>query len=57
MAKSSIPLEELKEPKASCLFTDEDMVHLRLSYGVLKDQAEDLVTMWRGIRTSGQTAA
>jgi pimeloyl-ACP methyl ester carboxylesterase len=49
VAKSPVTLEELKELKASCLFTDEDMVYLRLSYDVLKDQAEDLVTMWRGI--------
>ena len=35
--------------KATCLFTDEDMVYLRLSYDVLKDQAEELVDMWRGI--------
>ena len=49
VAKSPITLEELRELKASALFTDEDMVYLRLSYEVLKDQAEDLVTMWRGI--------
>lgn len=49
VAKSPITMEELKELKASALFTDEDMVYLRLSYDVLKDQAEDLVTMWRGI--------
>jgi hypothetical protein len=49
VAKSPISLEELKELKASCLFTDEDMVYLRLSYETLKDQAEDLVTMWRAI--------
>jgi Protoglobin len=49
VAKSPITLEELKELKATCLFTDEDMVYLRLSYDVLTDQAEDLVTMWRGI--------
>ena len=49
VAKSPITLEELKDLKATCLFTDEDMVYLRLSYDVLKDQAEDLVTMWRGI--------
>jgi pimeloyl-ACP methyl ester carboxylesterase len=48
-AKSPITMEELKDLKATCLFTDEDMVYLRLSYDVLKDQAEDLVTMWRGI--------
>ena len=49
VAKSPISMAELEELKASCLFTDEDMIHLRLSYDVLKDQAEDLVTMWRGI--------
>jgi hypothetical protein len=49
VAKSPITLDELKELKGSCLFTDEDVVYLRLSYDVLKDQAEDLVAMWRGI--------
>jgi pimeloyl-ACP methyl ester carboxylesterase len=49
VAKSPITTEEFKELKETCLFTDEDMVYLRLSYDVLKDQAEDLVIMWRGI--------
>jgi len=49
VAKSPISMEELNQLKASALFTDEDMVYLRLSYDVLKDQAEELVTMWRGI--------
>jgi pimeloyl-ACP methyl ester carboxylesterase len=49
VAKSPISLDELKALKATCLFTDEDMVYLRLSYDVLKDQAKDLVAMWRGI--------
>jgi len=49
VAKSPITLDELRELKATCLFTDEDLVYLRLSYDVLKDQAEDLVVMWRGI--------
>ena len=44
VAKSPITLEELNDLKATCLFTDEDMIYLRLSYDVLKDQAEDLVT-------------
>ena len=48
VAKSPITMEEFKDIKATCLFTDEDMVYLRLSYDVLQDQAEDLVTMWRG---------
>lgn len=49
VAQSPITLEELRELKASALFTDEDTIYLRLSYDVLKDQAEDLVSMWRGI--------
>ena len=49
VAKSPISMEELKELKASCLFTDEDMIYLRLSDDVLKNQAEDMVAMWRGI--------
>jgi Protoglobin len=49
VAKSPITMEELNDLKASCLFTDEDMVYLRLSYDVLKEQADDLVTMWRRI--------
>lgn len=49
VAKSPISLDELEDLKASCLFTDEDAVYLRLSYDVLQDQADDLVTMWRGI--------
>jgi Protoglobin len=49
VAKSPITLKELNELKASALLTDEDIVYLRLSYDVLKDQAEDLVIMWRGI--------
>jgi Protoglobin len=49
VAKSPITLDELRDLKATCLFTDEDLVYLRLSYNVLKDQAEDLVVMWRGI--------
>ncbi|MDB5648687.1 MAG: Lysophospholipase, alpha-beta hydrolase superfamily [Hyphomicrobiales bacterium] len=49
VAKSPISFDEFRELKATCLFTDEDVAYLRLSYDVLKDQAEDLVTMWRGI--------
>jgi Protoglobin len=49
IAKSPISLEELKELKASSFLSDEDVVYLRLSYHILKDQAEELVAMWRGI--------
>ena len=48
-AKSPISMNELKELMASTFFTDEDVVYLRLSYDILKDQAEELVTVWRGI--------
>jgi hypothetical protein len=34
IAKSPIDLDELKDLKASTLFTDEDVVYLRLSYDV-----------------------
>jgi pimeloyl-ACP methyl ester carboxylesterase len=47
--KSPISMEELKQLKASALLTDEDLIYLRLSYDVLIGQAEELVTMWRGI--------
>ena len=35
--------------RASTFFTDEDIIYLRLSCDVLKDQTDDLVAMWRGI--------
>jgi hypothetical protein len=47
--ESPITKDEFKALKESCRFTDWDMVYLRLIYDVLMDQAEDLVTMWRGI--------
>jgi pimeloyl-ACP methyl ester carboxylesterase len=49
VARSPITLNEFEELKASALFSDEDIVYLRLSYDVLKYQAEELVAMWRGI--------
>lgn len=49
VAKSPITMDELKKLKASTFFGDEDIVYLRLSYDVLKDQSEELVKMWRGI--------
>ncbi|HEY1428392.1 MAG TPA: alpha/beta fold hydrolase [Candidatus Tumulicola sp.] len=57
VAKSPITMEELKKLKESCLFTDEDVIYLRLSFDVLKDQAEDLVEMWRGIIAQHQHLA
>lgn len=49
VAKSPITMDEWKELQASAFFSDEDVTYLRLSYDVLKDQAEDLVKVWRGI--------
>jgi hypothetical protein len=47
VAKSPITMAELQELKATCLFTDDDVVYLRLSYDILKDQAEEIVRMWK----------
>lgn len=49
VAHSPISMSEWRELQASAFFSDEDVVYLRLSYPVLKDQAEDLVKVWRGI--------
>ncbi len=49
VARSPISMEEWKELQASAFFSDEDVTYLRLSYDVLKDQAEDLVKVWRAI--------
>ena len=49
VAKSPISMDEFRELQHSTFFNDEDVVYLRLSYEVLKDQAEDLVKVWRGI--------
>jgi hypothetical protein len=35
--------------KKSALFSDEDVLYLRLSYDVLADQVGDLLKAWRGI--------
>ena len=49
VAKSPITMQELADLRASALLSDEDIVYLRLSHDVLKDQADALVHMWRGI--------
>jgi pimeloyl-ACP methyl ester carboxylesterase len=49
VAHSPISMHEWEEMKQSAFFSDEDVTYLRLSYDVLKDQAEDLVKVWRGI--------
>jgi len=49
VAKSPISMQEWEELKKSALFSEEDMVYLRLSEEVLKDQVDDLLKIWRGI--------
>jgi hypothetical protein len=49
VAKSPISMKEWEDLKKSALFSEEDMVYLRLSEEVLKDQVPDLLKTWRGI--------
>lgn len=49
VAKSPITIEEWEELKKSALFSEEDVVYLRLSEDVLADQVGDLLKTWRGI--------
>jgi hypothetical protein len=48
-AKSPISMREWEDLKKSALFSEEDVVYLRLSEGVLKDHVQDLLKTWRGI--------
>jgi hypothetical protein len=49
VAKSPISMSEWEELKKSALFSEEDVVYLRLSVEVLADQVDDLLKIWRGI--------
>src|SRR6266700_5380664 len=49
VAKSPITMQEWEELKKSALFSEEDVVYLRLSEEVLEDQVTDLLKTWRGI--------
>jgi pimeloyl-ACP methyl ester carboxylesterase len=49
VAKSPMTMAEWKELKESALFSEEDVVYLRLSEDLLKDHVEDLLDAWRGI--------
>jgi len=42
-------MQEWEELKKSALFSEEDVVYLRLSEEVLEDQVPDLLKTWRGI--------
>jgi protoglobin len=49
VSKSPISMEEWEELKKSALFSEEDIVYLRLSEDVLADQVDDLLQIWRGV--------
>jgi hypothetical protein len=49
VAHSPISMEEWEQLKLSAFFSDEDVIYLRLSHDVLKDQVVDLLKVWRGI--------
>jgi len=49
VARSPITMEEWEQLKLSAFFSDEDVIYLRLSHEVLKDQVADLLKVWRGI--------
>lgn len=49
VARSPISMQEWDELKKSALFSEEDVLYLRLSEDVLKDQVDDLLKTWRGI--------
>ena len=42
VARSPITMEEWEKLKLSAFFSDEDIIYLRLSHDVLKDQVADL---------------
>jgi hypothetical protein len=47
--KSPISIEEFEELKKSALFSEEDVIYLRMSEKVLADQVGDLLQTWRGV--------
>jgi hypothetical protein len=49
VARSPLSLEEWEALKKSALFSEEDVVYLRLSHDVLADQVDALLGVWRGI--------
>jgi len=49
VVKSPISMEEWEILKKSALFSEEDVVYLRLSYDVLADQVAELLKVWRGV--------
>lgn len=49
VGKSPISLKDWEELKKSALFSEEDIVYLRLSEDILFDQVDDLLKVWRGV--------
>jgi pimeloyl-ACP methyl ester carboxylesterase len=49
VAKSPISMADWQELQKSALFSEEDVLYLRLSEQVLSDQIDDLLKVWRGI--------
>ncbi len=48
VARSPLRLADFELMKASALFGDDDVKHLRLSHEVLKDQVEQILDVWYG---------
>lgn len=48
-AKSPISMAEWEQLRESALFSEEDVMYLRMSEDLLKDHVEDLLDAWRGI--------
>lgn len=48
VARSPITLAEFELMKASALFGEDDLKHLRLSHDVVKDQVEQILDVWYG---------
>ena len=48
VARSPLSLADFELMKASALFGDDDIKHLRLSHEVVKDQVEQILDVWYG---------
>jgi Protoglobin len=48
VARSPVTLADFERMKASALFGDDDVKHLRLSHDVVKDQVEQILDVWYG---------
>lgn len=48
VARSPLTLADFESMKASALFGEDDVKHLRLSHDVVKDQVEQILDVWYG---------